>query len=133
MTNVQRYPTVLLRRREDHHLALLKVLAEFEAFLAANCYGGLAYDRAKDTQYTAVVHEGQIKFLRRVLEVERITDWDTEANGIHFATTGRVPAFLKQIEGRPYPRNLRSVKYVDLCHDSDTDEIWIEDDNGRVC
>ena len=129
-STVVRYSTVLLRRSEEVQEKLLANLEEFEAFIVAQSYSGMSYDRAKDTEFTAVVHDGQVKFLRRVLDVETIDGWD---NGIHFATSGRVPSFLKVIEGRPYPRNLRSVKYVVLCHDSDTDEVWIEDDNGRVC
>lgn len=129
-STITRYPTVLLRRREDVQENLLLHLGVFEAFLTAQTYGGLSYDRAKEAQFTAVMHDSQIKFVRRVVDVEAIEGWD---NGIHFATVGRVPSFLQPIEGRNYPRNLRSVKYVDLCHDSSTDDVWIEDSNGRVC
>lgn len=136
MSSIKRYPTVLLRRREDLQAALTSpdaeiTFSELEAFLVAQCYGGLSYDKAKDTEFTAVVHDGKVTFLRRVLDVETIPDWGS--GGLYFATNGRVPAFLKRIEGRAYPRNLRAVKYVRLCHDTDTDEVWIEDDNGRVC
>lgn len=140
--NVTRYPLILFRRSRDNHERLRgtakesasgHLLGDFEAFLVAQCYS-VDISKVKDIEFTAVVHDDQVKFLRRVLDVEPVDDPEWP-EGTHFITSGRVPPFLKKIEGRPYLRGLRATKYrgVFLCHDMDSDEVWIEDDGGRVC
>lgn len=141
-SSITRYPLILFRRSRTNHERLLgtakesasgRLLGDFEALLVAQCYS-VDLDKVRDIEFTAVIHDDQVKFLRRVLDVEPVEDpnWP---GGTHFVTSGRVPAFLKKIEGRPYTRSLRATKYhgVFLCHDLDTDEVWIEDDGGRVC
>lgn len=142
--SITRYPLILIKRRREVHERLLggplgsenRTIGDFEAYLIAQCYT-VDTDKVKDVEFTAVVHDGEVTFLRRVLDVERVDpkydpDWTA---GTHFVTSGRVPAFLKKIEGRPYLRSLRATKYkgVFLCHDISTDEVWIEDEGGRVC
>jgi len=143
-SNITRHPLILVKRRREVHERLLggplgsdsRTIGDFEAYLIAQCYT-VDTEMVKDVEFTAVVHNDEVTFLRRVLEVERVdSKYDpTWTTGTHFVTSGRVPPFLKKIEGRPYPRGLRATKYkgVFLCHDLDTDEVWIEDKGGRVC
>lgn len=140
--NITRYPLILFRRSRNNHERLRgtakesasgHLLGDFEAFLVAQCYS-VDINKVKDIEFTAVVHDDQVKFLRRVLEVEPVDDPEWP-EGTHFITSGRVPPFLKKIEGRPYWRGLRATKYrgVVLCHDVGSDDVWVEDAGGRVC
>lgn len=140
--SISRYPLILFRRSRDIHERLLgtakenhsgRLMGNFEAFLIAQCYT-VDIDKVRNVEFTAVVHDDQVKFLRRVLDVEPVEDPDWN-RGTHFVTSGRIPAFLKRIEGRPYLRSLRATKYVGvyLCHDNSTDKVWIEDNGGLVC
>lgn len=129
--SVVRHKALILRRREDYQAQLRTTLgSDFEAFLTAQAYGRLRLDRAHDTRYTMVMHDGQVKFLRRVVGVEPVQEWDNK--GLYFATMSPETA-LRAIEGRPYTRNLRATHYVDLCHDTATGDVWLEDDAGRIC
>ena len=131
--NIRKYPLILFRRSRDHHESLRRLMGDFEALLVAQCYT-VDIDKVRDIAFTAVIHDDQVKFLRRVLDVEPVDDPNWQG-GTHFVTSGRVPPHLRKIEGRAYTRGLRSTKYkgVFLINDLDTDEVWIEDSNGRVC
>lgn len=130
---IKHYSAVVLRRREDIQQSLLDVpLSAFEAFLSTQAYGGLSLERAKDVQFTMVIHNGQVNFLRRVLDVEDLSGIDHWESGVHFITTHPGIRPLMAIEGTPYTRNLRRAKYVTLCWDTETDEVWLEDKGGKI-
>lgn len=48
-------------------------MGDFEDFLVAQCYS-VDISKVKDIEFTAVVHDDQVKFLRRVLDVEPVDD-----------------------------------------------------------
>lgn len=80
--NVTRYPLILFRRSRDNHERLRgtakesasgHLMGDFEAFLVAQCYS-VDISKVNDIEFTAVVHDDQVKFLRRVLDVEPVDD-----------------------------------------------------------